>query len=129
MAQKEPKILIDACASRALVEHLLHHRGIDAIRSDDVLPQKASDDQVLEFARGAGRVILTINGEDFRQLAKNNPGHPGLIIMESVNLPRQLELGELIVDRILEDMNVGRPPNGHVYEISGAGKIRRYKLP
>jgi hypothetical protein len=37
-------------------------------------------------------------------------GDPSLIIMDCVNLPRQLELGELIVDRIVADMRTERFP-------------------
>jgi predicted nuclease of predicted toxin-antitoxin system len=129
-APQEPKLLIDACLTRALVEHLLHHRGIDAVRVDDILPSDASDAAILALARQQGRVIVTENAQDFRALATGNAGHPGLVILAgSVGRRRQLELGEIAVDRMLDDMAKGKGPEGHVYEVAADGKIRRVKLP
>jgi predicted nuclease of predicted toxin-antitoxin system len=126
---KEPKLLIDACLTRALVEHLLHHRGIDAIRVDDVLPANASDQAVARLAREQGRVVVTENAADFRRLAANDPSHPGLVVIAAgVGKARQLELGERIVDRMLADMGTGRHPRGHVYDIAADGTIRRTRL-
>ena len=130
MAQeKEPKALIDASAARALVEHLIHHRGIDTIRSDDRLAPDASDEAVLVLARAESRTIVTINAEDFRRLARRIPHHPGLVILPSVNKGRQIALAELVMDRMFDDIKAGRRPEGHVYEVDENGVIKRYKLP
>ena len=130
MAQEEaPKVLIDACATPALVEHLLHQRGIEAVRSDKRLAPNASDAQVVALARQERRIIVTVNAEDFRKLASGAPDHPGLIILPSVVKAKQIELATSVIDRILDDIKKGRRPEGHVYEIDAKGTIRRYKLP
>jgi predicted nuclease of predicted toxin-antitoxin system len=129
-APQEPKLLIDTCLTRALVEHLLHHRGIDVVRADDVLAPDASDAAVLALARQQGRVIVTENAVDFRALATDAPDHPGLVILaSSVGKRRQLELGEIAVDRMLDDMTKGKEPAGHVYDVAADGRIKRTRLP
>jgi len=127
---KEPNVLIDACLTRALVEHLRHHRGIDAVRVDAVLPADASDDRVARLAREQGRVVMTENAADFRRLAAGAPVHPGLVIIAGgLGKARQLELGTRAIDRIIDDMAKGRHPRGHVYEVAADGTIRRFRLP
>lgn len=130
MAEEEkPKILIDACATPALADHLRQQRGIDVVHASSCLPPAAPDEDVVALARSEGRVILTINAEDFRKLARANPGHPGLIILPSVSRAAQIQLGETVIDRILADIKAGHRPKGHVYDVDAKGKVKRYKLP
>lgn len=129
-AEEEPKFLIDYCLTAALPQHLLHHRGIDAIRTDAVLAPDAEDAAVLALACAQGRVIVTENAEDFRALARNNPRHPGLVILPGgVGKAAQIALTTAAVDRMLHDIEAGRHPSGHVYEVASDGAIRRRRLP
>ncbi len=128
--EEEPRLLIDACLTAALPEYLRHHLGIDAIRSDAVLPQNAPDKEVVAFAREQGRVIVTENAEDFRDLAESNPGHPGLVIIAGgVGKARQIELVHTAVERILLDAAQGSSVAGWVYDVAADGHVRRYRLP
>jgi predicted nuclease of predicted toxin-antitoxin system len=42
--------------------------------------QEFPDELVLQEASAVGRVILTINRQDFKRLHKRNPNHEGIII-------------------------------------------------
>lgn len=129
-AKEESKLLIDACLTAALPEYLLHHLGIDAIRTDKYLPIDAKDEEVVVFARESGRMIATENAEDFRRLANNDPQHPGLIVIAGgVGKGRQIELMHAVVERLLTDIKMGRLPLGHVYDVAADGSIKRHKLP
>lgn len=128
--EKEPRLLIDVCLTAALPEYLLHHLGIDAIRVDNALPMNAADRDIVALAREQDRMIVTENAEDFRRLAENNPGHPGLIVIAaSVGKANQLHLVRIAVEKILADAEKGRTYKGHVYDVAADGRIRRYKLP
>jgi len=128
--EKEPRLLIDVCLTAALPEYLLHRLGIDAIRVDKLLPMNAADKDIVALAREQERVVVTENAEDFRDLAENNPDHPGLIIIAGgVGKANQLELVRIAVEKILADAEKRRSYKGHVYEVAADGSIKRYKLP
>jgi hypothetical protein len=42
--------------------------------------QRTPDHQVLEFAMGQGRAVLTINRDDFIRLHRLRPDHSGIIV-------------------------------------------------
>lgn len=47
-----------------------------------------ADDAVLAFARQQGRILITHNGKDFRELHKINPFHPGLSAIHQDGNPK-----------------------------------------
>jgi Domain of unknown function (DUF5615) len=60
----------------------LRRLGHDVVSVADVGRggQRWSDPEVLQFARGDGRILLTLNRKDFLRLHRSNPEHAGLIL-------------------------------------------------
>jgi predicted nuclease of predicted toxin-antitoxin system len=62
------------------LSYLLEQLGHDVTLLRKALPQAASDEAVLQFARESGCVLLTCNRDDFLRLATKLPHH-GIIII------------------------------------------------
>ena len=63
-----------------VVTHL-RELGHDVLTSHEAgnSNQKIPDDQVLAFATGQNRTVLTLNRRDFRKLHRSNPTHAGIV--------------------------------------------------
>jgi predicted nuclease of predicted toxin-antitoxin system len=70
----------------------LWERDVDAVHVRDRGLLGASDHVIWKFARHEARTIVTINGKDFRKLAKDSQAHPGIVVIPSGGSPdAQLE--------------------------------------
>jgi len=56
---------------------------VDAIHVRDRGLLRATDHEIWKFAKQEARTIVTINGRDFRKLAKQSREHPGVVVIPS----------------------------------------------
>ena len=77
----KPRLHLDADVSHRTLQKVLRARGHDVTRTPcEWMPLDASDEQQLLQATARGRCILTFNVGDFMQLARQYPGHGGIIL-------------------------------------------------
>jgi predicted nuclease of predicted toxin-antitoxin system len=80
-------LLIDECMSPRLPGRF-HELGFHALHVRDRDMLTSNDDEVWNLAQSEGLTICTVNGKDFRQLARKGPHH-GLIVIPSGGNPEQ----------------------------------------
>jgi predicted nuclease of predicted toxin-antitoxin system len=79
-------LLLDENMSPRIVRSLWE-RDIDAVHVRDRGLLGAADHEIWKFARQEVRTVVTINGRDFRRLARNSEDHPGVIVVPSGGSP------------------------------------------
>ena len=121
-----PRFLIDENLSPQLAHHLRAVHGYEAVHVNEIGLQGASDPDVLARAVAEDRIVVTSNAEDFRQLGRRMPDHPGLAVMlDAVGLAQQLELGVKLATAI----EAAEITHGRLFEIDRLGTVRTFKLP
>lgn len=76
-----PKLHLDADASYRTLHKVLAERGHDVTRTPNAwMPLDAGDEQQLLGATALGRCIFTFNIGDFMRLARQYPGHGGIVL-------------------------------------------------
>lgn len=121
-----PRFLIDENLSPQLAHHLRALHGYEAVHVNEIGLQGASDPDVLARAVAEDRIVVTSNAEDFRQLGRRTPEHPGLAVLrDAVGLAQQLELGVKLATAI----DAAEIARGHLFEIDRLGIVRAFKLP
>ena len=121
-----PRFLIDENLSPQLAHHLRAVHGYEAVHVNEIGLQGASDPDVLARAVAEDRIVVTSNAEDFRQLGRRMPDHPGLAVMlDAVGLAQQLELGVKLATAI----EAAEITPGRLFEIDRLGTVRTFKLP
>ena len=121
-----PRFLIDENLSPQLAHHLRAVHGYEAVHVNEIGLQGASDPDVLARAVAENRIVVTNNAEDFRQLGRRTPDHPGLAVMlDALGLAQQLELGVTLATAI-ESAEI---THGRLFEIDRLGTVRAFKLP
>lgn len=92
------KVILDEMYPRLIAE-ALRIRGHDAISVHDEPGSGATDESVLDYARSAGRVLVTENVRDYRPLAvalhTAGQSHAGLVFTTAKRWPRR-DAGALI---------------------------------
>ncbi|MDO9303254.1 MAG: DUF5615 family PIN-like protein [Anaerolineales bacterium] len=76
------------------VAHTLREMGHDVLTSHEAgnANQRIPDEDVLEFAVKAGRILLTLNRRDFIELHKKTPNHAGILVCtQNTDLREQAE--------------------------------------
>jgi predicted nuclease of predicted toxin-antitoxin system len=78
-------LLLDECCGKALVQ-IAEDRGHTAQRTVEValLGRGAPDNEIFDFARRQGAVLVTVNRGDFISLAGLGRQHPGVILIPSL---------------------------------------------
>ena len=121
-----PRFLIDENLSPQLAHHLRAVHGYEAIHVNEIGLQGAPDPDVLARAVAENRIVVTSNAEEFRQLGRRTPDHPGLaVLLDAVGLVQQLELGVKLATAI----EAAAIANGRLFEIDRHGTVRQFKLP
>lgn len=88
MRPGEPKLHLDADASRISLMRALIENGHDVTRTpNDWMALDADDEQQLLGASAQGRIIFTFNIRDFIALAKRYPYHGGIILSSQKPMP------------------------------------------
>ena len=91
------KFLVDENLSSGLCS-VLHELGYDATSLRNRGRLGLNDPQVLELAIDEDRVIITANGDDFRQLVGQVELHPGLVVLPNAALGPATERLMMIVE-------------------------------
>lgn len=82
-------LYLDDCAFSHELKQLLLEAGHDVETPFDVHPPLSGEDDAVHFAhaKAVGRVILTLNPRDFKELHNQNPDHPGILAVYQDNDP------------------------------------------
>jgi len=83
------RLYLDDCAYSRKLKRLLVEAGHDVETPADVHPSLVGADDSVHFAhaRENGRVILTRNPQDFKNLHNQYPDHPGILAVYQDNDP------------------------------------------
>lgn len=73
------RLLLDEDARAKALIRLLLKAGHDVVTTSDLGLDGQPDPAVLQAATSAGRVLLTFNCDDFRELHNRNSGHFGIV--------------------------------------------------
>jgi predicted nuclease of predicted toxin-antitoxin system len=79
-------LLLDENTSPRIVRSLWE-RQVDAVHIRDRGLLGAADHVLWKVAQAESRTIVTINGRDFRKLAKDSEAHPGIVVIPSGGSP------------------------------------------
>lgn len=72
-------LLLDEDSQAKYLVNLLQAVGHDVVTVSEVGLEGYPDEEVLNFARQYGRVLLTRNCADFQELHQINPNHAGIL--------------------------------------------------
>lgn len=122
------KFLIDECLSHHYAQALADRGYPDTIHPIHVGLRGLRDVKIVERALFDDRVIVTVNGRDYRKLLAKMPLHPGAIIAEALDneLTWQLILAALAYIEI--QTNPADYMVNRVVEVSLADGVRPYRL-
>ena len=83
------RLYLDDCAFSHKLRRLLIQAGHDVQVPADVRPPLTGEDDVIHFAhaQATGRVILTMNAKDFKELHDETSNHPGVLAVYQDNNP------------------------------------------
>lgn len=101
------KFLLDENLSPRIAE-ILTEVGHDAVHMRDIALRSSPDEQVLEAAREAGRVIISVDTDFGDLLAASNAADPSVLLRQGQR--RAQEIAALIVvdlDAVAEDLESG----------------------
>lgn len=107
-----PRLLLDEMFSSRIAQEL-RNRGHDvlAVVADPNL-RASSDAEIYAWARAQGRWVVTENVKDFRPLATDGQGGPGLLFTSSRSFPRSRHnLGPLLAALERWLLNSGARPD------------------
>lgn len=103
------KFLLDENLSPRIAE-ILAEVGHDAIHVRDIALRSSPDEQVLEAAREAGRVIISADTDFGDLLAASNAAGPSVLLLRRQGQRRAQEIAALIVvnlDAVADDLESG----------------------
>lgn len=117
------KTLLDENISPALLGPLWD-REIDTATVRDRGLLGADDHIIWRLAQGESRTVVTINAGDFRRLARQTPGHAGLIIIPSGSgRDGQLRMIESVIAKAREENAILPTFRSRIYEVLEDGSI------
>ena len=97
---------------------------------DRVLPPATPDSEVLSWATGESRLIVTANDTDFLRLAREGSGHPGLGFIDDQNTRvRQISAVEQLVRVLLAHTDGGGMLVDHVFVRRRTGRLAIRRIP
>jgi predicted nuclease of predicted toxin-antitoxin system len=120
-------LLLDECCGKALVR-VAAQAGHSAQRTVEVavLGRQAPDRNIIDFARRAGAVFVTVNRGDFIHLAARGRDHPGVILIPSLPHAELRPLFEAVL--VAAEPLFARTSNLFV-EVDAKGVITSFQLP
>jgi predicted nuclease of predicted toxin-antitoxin system len=97
---------------------------VDAIHVDHVPPLATRDTDVLTWAIGESRLVVTANEADFLRLARESTAHPGLGSIDEQNTRvRQVTAVEQLVRAILHYVDRAGILADHVFVLRRTGRL------
>jgi predicted nuclease of predicted toxin-antitoxin system len=120
-------LLLDECCGKSLVQ-VAEDVGHTAQRTVEVavLGRGAPDNDIFDFARRKGAVLVTVNRGDFISLARLGREHPGVILIPSLPAAKLRPLFLAVVSAAAAICAQG--PNQFV-EVDADGVITSFTLP
>ncbi len=102
-------IYLDDCAFSRKLRQLLVEAGHDVEVPADVFPPLTGANDPIHFAhaKAAGRVIITLNARDFKEIHNHDPDHSGILIVYQDNDPSKDMSYDEIVQAIANLENTG----------------------
>ena len=83
------KLLIDEDAQDKVLVKLLRQAGHEVITVNEAGLMSQPDFLVLDYARNADRILLTLNCRDFQSLHAADPHHPGILAFIKRQIPQR----------------------------------------
>jgi predicted nuclease of predicted toxin-antitoxin system len=74
-------MLVDEDSQSRILVKLLRNAGHDVMTVNEAGLSGQPDSEVFNYARQEGRLVLTQNYDDFQQLHKAHPEHPGILVV------------------------------------------------
>ncbi len=91
------RLLLDEDSLAQLLVKLLTAAGHNVLTINEVGLAGSSDDVVLDYARVENRILLTHNCDDFEDLHKITPNHPGiLVVYRNANLLKNMSFKAIV---------------------------------
>jgi predicted nuclease of predicted toxin-antitoxin system len=120
-------LLFDECCGKALVKIAEDH-GHTAQRTSEVamLGRGAADNDIFDFARRQGAVLVTVNRGDFISLAGLGLQHPGVILIPSLPTAKLRPLFLAVVAAAEAIFDQGQ---NQFVEVDTHGAITSFTLP
>jgi predicted nuclease of predicted toxin-antitoxin system len=116
-------LLLDENMSPRIVRSLWD-LDVDAVHVRDRGLLGAADHEIWKFARQEVRTVVTINGRDFRKLAKHSMDHPGVVVIPSGGSPdAQLEFIMSAVTWVTTSTNSPDGFSNRYLEVGDKGEI------
>ena len=102
------RLLLDQGLPRSTVRHPAE-RGIEACHVADIGYSHAADDDIIEFARGQGQVIVTLDADFHRLLAVSGASAPSVIRVrrEGLRGPDMASLVHQVLTQVGSQVEVG----------------------
>jgi predicted nuclease of predicted toxin-antitoxin system len=120
-------LLLDECCGKALVR-VAEDAGHTAQRTVEVavLGRGAPDNDIFDFARCQGAVLVTVNRGDFISLANLGRQHPGVILIPSLPAANLKPLFQAVMSAA--EAIFAQGPNQFV-EVDAHGVVSSFTLP
>lgn len=123
-----PKFFIDECLSPGLAEYL-NGQGYDAVAARNVGRLGEPDHSVRERCFNEDRIIVTHNGDDFRNLVGEVELHPGLVILTDNTIVGSLVQITAVLNRFEREASPRQWMVNRVVEVGAGGVVTDYELP
>ncbi|NJK48073.1 DUF5615 family PIN-like protein [Candidatus Gracilibacteria bacterium] len=94
------RLLIDEDSQAKRLVIFLKNAGHDVITVNEAELSGKFDDEVMDYARQNGRIVLTRNYDDFQELHNANPVHPGILVVYQDGSPSKDMSHQTIVKAI-----------------------------
>ncbi len=92
-------LYLDDCAFSHELKRLLIEAGHDVETPANMHPPLTGEDDLIHFAhaKATGRVILTLNARDFKEIHDQEPDHPGILVVHQDNdLTKDMSYHEVV---------------------------------
>jgi hypothetical protein len=117
------KMMLDENISPALSGRLWE-AGIDTATVRDRGLLEAGDHTIWKLGQDEDRSVVTINAGDFRRLARQTPGHAGLVLIPSGRgRDGQFELIKSVIDSARRENAILPSLRGRIFDVGEDGEI------
>jgi predicted nuclease of predicted toxin-antitoxin system len=91
------RLLLDEDSQSKRLVSVLRKGGHEVLTINEITLAGSSDDVVLNYARAKNWILLTHNCDDFEDLHKINPNHPGILaVYRSSNRSKNMSFKDIV---------------------------------